>query len=119
MLRAGAVLLLSVIALTGCGRSTRVDASRTLELGVTEFRLTPQHVSVPAGELFIHVHNYGRLTHNLVVATGGHPLAVAHPIAPGESTWIGVVLAPGSYLMTSNMLSDQALGTYGTITVTR
>ena len=30
-----------------------------------------------------------------------------------------VVIGPGSYVMASTILSDQALGTYGTVTVTR
>jgi hypothetical protein len=33
--------------------------------------------------------------------------------------WLTVVLPPGSYTMASNLLSDTALGEYGTLTVTK
>jgi hypothetical protein len=107
------------LALGACGHVTRVGASRTLELGLSEYRLTPGHAEAHAGALSILAHNYGRLTHNLVLSSGRQALATSKPIAPGASVWVFLELAPGSYVMASNLFDDQALGLYGTLTVTR
>ncbi len=72
----------------------------------------------PAGTLSIYVHNYGRLTHNLVISNGGRPEASTQPIPPGPDHRADRHPAPGRYLMASTILSDQALGAYGTLTVT-
>lgn len=111
--------LLISLALAACGQVTRVHAGRAVEVSLTEYRLTPGDVSVPAGQLSILAHNYGRLTHNFVLTSGKTKVATTKPIPPGQSTWLFVNLAPGSYVMTSNLFSDQALGLYGTLTVTR
>jgi uncharacterized cupredoxin-like copper-binding protein len=108
----------SAALLAGCGHSRVVGAERTLQLGLTEYRLAPQNVSVRAGSLTIDVHNYGRLTHDLVVSLGGQEQASTGPIWPGDSDQFTVTLTPGKYLMASSILSDQALGEYGTLTVT-
>ncbi len=119
MTRATLCTALLALALAACGHVTRVPANRAVELGLTEYRLTPQHVEVHSGELSILAHNYGRLTHNLVVTSGHDALASTQPIPPGQSAWLFVDLAPGNYVMTSNLFDDQALGAYGTLTVTR
>jgi hypothetical protein len=113
------VAALPALLLMGCGHTTRVGASRTFQVGLTEYRVAPQSVSVPTGTISIYVRNYGRLTHDLVISTGGRPLASTQPIPPGQTTELITPLLPGKYLMSSTILSDQALGTYGTLTVTR
>jgi len=62
--------------------------------------------------------NYGRLTHNLVLSRGGQTQGSTRALAPGQSGVITVQLTPGTYQMASTILSDQALGAYGTMTVT-
>ena len=79
--------------------------------------MNPQSVSVSSGVLMMLVHNYGRLTHNLVVSENGTSIASTHGIPPGGEAELDLSLAPGSYLMTSTILSDEALGEYGTISV--
>jgi uncharacterized cupredoxin-like copper-binding protein len=103
----------------GCGRAQVVASGRTLELGLTEYRLIPQDVRVHAGQLTIFVHNYGRLTHNLVVSRNGQEQGETKPIPPGQGTELTLTLRPGKYLTASTILSDQALGQDGTLTVTR
>jgi hypothetical protein len=107
------------LGLAACGQVTHVRSGRTVELGLTEYRLAPGHVSVSAGQLSILAHNYGRLTHNLVLTSGDTKVATTKPIAPGQSTWLFVDLGPGNYVMESNLFNDQALGLYGTLTVAR
>jgi uncharacterized cupredoxin-like copper-binding protein len=76
-------------------------------------------VRATAGRLTIYAHNYGRLTHNLVVTRGTHTTGSTQPIRPGQTSQLVVKLAPGKYLMASTILSDRDLGIYGTLTVTR
>ncbi len=107
-----------VWVLSGCGHTQRVGADRTLSVALTEYHLNPQSARVGAGTLTIVVRNYGRLTHNLVISMNGQPAASTKPLGPGQSTSIIVFLNAGSYQMASTILSDQALGEYGTLTVT-
>jgi hypothetical protein len=120
-LRPSTLLLAAVTSaavVVGCGHTDVVGAERTLQLGLTEYRLVPQKVRVSAGSLTIDVHNYGRLTHDLVVSLNGQQQASTGPIWPGDSDQLTVTLTPGRYLMSSSILSDQTLGAYGTLTVT-
>jgi hypothetical protein len=118
-LRRAAAAVLAVVLLAACAQTARVGANRTFQLALTEYHVAPQRVSVPTGTVSIFVHNYGRLSHNLVISTGGRSLALTQPIPPGQTTELIAVLVPGTYLMSSMILSDQALGAYGTLTVTR
>src|SRR5690348_17114204 len=68
---AAAALLAAAPPLSGCGHTTTVGAGRTVAVALTEYRVRPQSVQAAAGELTIVVHNYGRLTHNLVVSSQG------------------------------------------------
>jgi hypothetical protein len=109
--------LVLVLAIAGCSHTRRVGAGRTVQMAVNEYRLNPQSVDASAGVLSIVVHNYGRLTHNLVVSANGQSVAGTTPIAPGQTTELDLDLAPGSYQMASTILSDQALGAFGTLRV--
>jgi hypothetical protein len=103
----------------GCGSTPRVVRDRVFQVALTEYHVAPQSVSVPTGTVSIFVHNYGRLSHNLVISTGGRSLASTEPIPPGQTTELIASLGPGKYLMSSTILSDQALGAYGTLIVRR
>jgi hypothetical protein len=106
-----------VLAGTGCGRTTSVGTGHTLQVALNEYRVTPQDVRAPTGLLTISVHNYGRLTHDLVITLNGQTEAATKPIAPGQTEELDAALGPGHYLMASSILSDQALGAYGTLIV--
>jgi Cupredoxin-like domain len=113
------VLALAVVAgaVAGCGATTSVGSSRSVEIGLTEYRVTPQRIQAPAGQLSIYIRNRGRLTHNLSVNSGGQSVDSTKPIPPGRSAWLYLDLAPGSYTIASTLFSDQALGAYGTLVV--
>jgi hypothetical protein len=113
-----AVIAACVFMVAGCGRTEKVGSSGTLQLGLTEYRLTPQNARLSAGVLTIVVHNYGVLTHNLVVSSDGQTVDSTQPIWPGQTAELSLSLAPGDYTMASTIQSDQALGEYGTLTVT-
>jgi plastocyanin len=112
-------LALCACAAAGCASTATVGGGRVLHLGVTEYRLKPDSVRMSAGVLTIVVHNYGRLTHNLAVSSAGQTEASTKPLWPGQSASLTLNLAPGHYQLASTLLSDQALGAYGTLTVTR
>ena len=109
--------VLASLALAGCGKSTTVRTGQSLQIGLNEYRVTPQDVRAQTGLLTIFVHNYGRLTHDLVISLNGQTEAATTPIAPGQTQELDAALSPGHYPMASSILSDQALGAYGTLTV--
>jgi hypothetical protein len=116
-----APLIAAVLALgaAGCGATTTVARDGTLRVALSEYRVVPQHVHTRAGVLTIIVHNYGRLTHDLVISMDGATEASTQPIPPGQTTELQAAFIPGTYQMTSTILSDQALGAYGTLDVGR
>jgi hypothetical protein len=61
--------------------------------------------------------NLGRLTHNFLVRQGSTNVAVTKAIPPGSSATLAVDLAPGRYTIASSLFDDQALGLYGSLTV--
>jgi len=116
-------MLLMSLAFTwiaaGCG-STRVETpGQAVQMAVSEYRLNPDRISASPGVVSIVVHNYGRLTHNLVVSQNGQTVAGTQPIPPGDSMELDLDLAPGTYTMASTMHSDQTLGVYGTLHVSQ
>jgi hypothetical protein len=113
------VMVAAAIAslLAACGSTVDVGSSRTLTVALDEYRINPQNATVPAGRLTIIVHNYGRLTHNLRIERDGRPAGGTQPIWPGRTATLTLYLVKGSYTMSSGILSDQALGEYGTLTV--
>ena len=68
---AAIVALAAVLA--ACGSTTQVGSDRMLQVALTEYHVAPQSVRAPAGTLTIFVHNYGRLSHNLVISRTGQP----------------------------------------------
>ncbi|MEA2145029.1 MAG: hypothetical protein QOG59_616 [Solirubrobacteraceae bacterium] len=114
-----ALVLGGLSGLAGCGATAHVGANRSLEIGLSEYRVTPQRVQARAGALSLFVRNLGRVSHNLTLSADGQSLATTKPIRSGQSVWLFVDLAPGSYTMASTMFSDQALGQYGTLVVSR
>lgn len=96
-----------------------VGSDRTLTVGLTEYRLMPQQARVSEGLLMIVVHNYGRLAHNLAISVDGQTEGSTTPLRPGTTAQLPLELMPGTYTMASTLVSDQALGAYGTLTVTR
>jgi hypothetical protein len=108
---------LVLLGVGGCGATTHVGSDRTLQIALNEYRVAPQDVHASPGPLTIIVHNYGRLTHNLVISLNGQTEVSTKPIAPGQTAELDPILTPGKYLMASTILSDQALGAYGTLDI--
>ncbi len=108
---------LVAVGAAGCDATRTVGNRHTLSIALSEYSITPQDVHATVGMTAIYVHNYGRLTHNLVLSLNGHTWAATKPIPPGEGTELDAALIAGKYQMASSILSDQALGAYGTLDV--
>jgi iron uptake system EfeUOB component EfeO/EfeM len=104
-------------AIAACGHTVTVGVGRTLRVALSEYRVVPQSVQAKSGQLTLVVENDGRLTHNLALSRNGTIIAQTPPIAPGATSQLTATLTPGTYLMTSTLFSDQALGVYGTLAV--
>jgi hypothetical protein len=107
------------LAAGGCAHPVRTPAGGTVQVSLAENRLNPASIRTRAGVLTLIATNVGRLTHNLVVSRNGVTQAAMKPIGPGQSGQLTVRLAPGTYLVGSTLLSDEALGLYGHVTVSR
>jgi hypothetical protein len=79
--------------------------------------MNPTSASVRSGVLTVIVRNYGRLSHNLVVAGRGYEDGSTPAIPPGSEWTLLLDLTPGVYTMYSSILNDDALGIHGTLTV--
>jgi hypothetical protein len=119
--RASKLALAAVCAglLAGCGHTEKVSAGHTLRIGLSEYRLNPSQVHAGPGLITVQVHNYGRLKHDLLISRDGQTTVFVEPLSPGQSTQVMVYFDPGKYSMSSTVLDDNALGTYGTLTVGR
>ena len=118
-----AVALAAVLA--GCGSAGPVPvANRTIGVKLDEYRITPERISAPAGELRIIARNRGRLTHNLKIERvpadpEGRPevlggTATLHPGERGESR---ITLEPGTYRLACTIANHDDLGQYGELVV--
>jgi len=117
LLLAGSVCAALAAALTGCSHTVAVGSKRVLRVALTEYRVVPQSVQARSGPLTLIVENEGRLTHNLAVTSKGTVIGQTPPIQPGQSADLFITLSAGSYVMSSTLFADQALGVYGTLTV--
>jgi hypothetical protein len=104
-------------ALAGCARSRDVSHERIVHVALTEYRIRPQSMRTRAGRLTLVVHNYGRRTHDLELSLDGNSAGGTKPLPPGAHEKVVVYLVPGHYRMASTILTDQALGQYGTLDV--
>jgi hypothetical protein len=119
LLLTGTVSVALASAIAGCSHTVPVGANRTLQVALSEYRVVPQRVQAKAGQLTLVVENDGRLTHNLAISSNSTIVGQTPPIPPDGGAELTVALAPGTYLMSSTLFSDQALGEYGTLAVIR
>ena len=115
MLLAGCLTL----TLGGCGSTELVGSGGHIQIGLSEYRVSPQRVSAHPGPLTLVVYNFGRVVHNLAATRGGRVIAQTHPIAPGASAVLTLEVSSGSYVLVSTLFDDQSLGAYGSLIVSR
>ncbi len=113
-----AAVLTVLVACTGCGEPEPVATGSTpLRLTLSEYRLAPQAVRVPAGPLTIVVRNGGTTVHRLEIRSADRTrtLAASPPLRPGESARLSVDLPAGTYVDTCAVERHDTLGEHGTI----
>lgn len=117
-------LLYLVVLRGGQDKSVRLDGDR-IDVELREFSLTPQSVSVPAGNIEVYAANRGTQVHNLVIETivprssedKPKPLLSISAMQPGEVKSGNTTLEPGKYRWRSSIANDDDLGMYGYIEV--
>ena len=114
-----ALLLAAALLVCACSHTAVVGSNRTVQIQLSEYRLQPQSIRVSRGLLTIIVHNHGLLDHNLALYQNGQTVDSINPLGPGETSQMTLFLSPGTYSMASTVLSDQSLGAYGTLRVTK
>jgi len=114
-----ALLLAAALLVCACSHTEVVGSNRTVQIQLSEYRLQPQSIRVSRGLLTIIVHNHGVLDHNLALYQNGQTVDSINPLGPGETSQMTLFLSPWTYSMGSTVLSDQSLGAYGTLRVTK
>ena len=111
--------VLLAVAGAGCSHPVHVARTQFVQVALTEFRVRPNDIVAPAGALTFEVQNFGRLSHNLVIARGSNVLGSTRPIPPGQTGTVTVTLPPGRYSISSSIQLDGTLGDRGTLLITR
>jgi plastocyanin len=112
-------------AAAGCGGGDPVPVrNRTIGLKLDEYRIRPQEVSAPAGDLRLIVRNRGRLTHNVAVETipsdpEDKPTVLfrTDTTHPGDRAETRFSLRPGHYRLVCTIANHSYLGQFGTLVV--
>ena len=107
-----------LVASAGCGEAAPVAVDATpLRLTLSEYRIAPQAVRVPAGRIELLVRNGGTTVHRLEIRSEDRTrkLASSPPLRPGASVRLVVDLPPGSYVDTCAVERHDTLGEHGTI----
>lgn len=113
-----AAIVAALATCAGCGEPAPVAVDATpLRLTLSEYRVEPQAVRIPAGRVTIVVRNVGSTVHRLEVRSADRTrtLASAPPLAPGETARLTVELPPGRYVDLCTVERHATLGEHGTI----
>jgi Cupredoxin-like domain len=113
-----ASLVTALAACAGCGEPSPVarDAA-SLRLTLSEYRIAPQAVRVPAGRVELLVRNGGATVHRLQLRSEDRTrtLASTPPLRPGETARVVLDLPPGTYVDACAGERHATLGEHGTI----
>lgn len=113
-----AAVVTALVAGAGCGEADPVAVDATpLRLTLSEYRIAPQAVRVPAGRVEIQVRNDGTTVHRLEIRSEDRTRTVAAspPLRPDASARLVVTLPPGSYVDTCAVERHDTLGEHGMI----
>src|SRR3954454_22575528 len=69
---------------------------QVVDVGLTEFAIAMPN-ALPAGPTRFAIHNNGAVTHSFVIEGQGIDKTLANSLQPGQSAFLNVDLAPGSY----------------------
>lgn len=120
-------VLLAVAAVSGCNDDpdpVPVE-NRTIGLRLDEYRIMPQAVSAPAGQLRLIIRNLGLLPHNVAVETipaiGSEDpverIALTGTVHGTYRSEIEFVVEPGTYRLVCTIQNHDDLGQVGTLVI--
>jgi plastocyanin len=124
-----ACLLLTAVALTGCGgsggggggKSVTLKAGQPLQVTAREYKFDPTNVTVDAGgrsqSLEIRLHNSGSLGHDLRVEQDGREIGGTTIVNGGDDSATSVDLKRGSYRFFCSVGDHEQLGMKGSLVV--
>ena len=111
-----AAALAALLALSACGSAPSAhDPDGVVELTIRDFRLRPQIVRAPGGDLTVIVRNEGRLPHNLRIRGAGGTRVKVRSLLPGDSAARVIRLPKGDWRMFCSIANHEELGLYGTL----
>jgi FtsP/CotA-like multicopper oxidase with cupredoxin domain len=96
----------------GGGASAEVS---NVSVSLTEFKITPAEITVPAGDVSITVTNDGTVAHNFALPDLGVTTA---DILPGQSETLELTVEEGTYKTVCTIAGHEAAGMVGTLVVT-
>ncbi|MEO6496826.1 MAG: cupredoxin domain-containing protein [Solirubrobacteraceae bacterium] len=120
------VLLAAAVWSAGCGDQTPIPVeNRTIGLRLDEYRVLPQAVSAPAGQLRMIIRNLGLHPHNIAVETipeigSDEPageLARTSTVHAGQRSEVTFFIKPGTYNLVCTIANHDDLGQVGTLVV--
>jgi plastocyanin len=112
-------VLAAALVLAGCGGSepvARVQDGR-VGVGLDEYLITPQDVSVPAGRVTFRVVNHGRLRHSFRLWGANEEPVAVKSLFPGDTASRTADLEPGEYRMVCTIMNHAELGMTGRLIV--
>jgi plastocyanin len=112
-------VLVAALIITGCGGGEPLARvrDRHVDMGLDEYLIAPQDLSVPAGTVTFRVVNHGRLRHSFRLwGAGGEPVAIKS-LFPGDGATRTADLEPGEYRMVCTIMNHAELGMTGRLIV--
>jgi len=121
----GVVVAMAAVALlAGCGGgggNAGAQPAGSTKVSMTEFKFTPNAISVPAGKVVFFLVNDGNGTsHDMVIQdSSGKTIAKSELVSAGDTTVLTVDnIAAGTYTILCDQPGHEASGMKGTLTVT-
>jgi plastocyanin len=122
-----AVLVAVSVATAGCNDDPEPVPveNRTIGLRLDEYRIMPQAVEAPAGQLRLIMRNIGKLPHNVAVETipelgsdeAPERIALTGTVHATHRTEVTFDAAPGTYRLVCTIQNHDDLGQVGTLVV--
>lgn len=100
------------------GTATAGAAGAGITIKMKDFSFDPNTITAPAGELTLHLQNWGRYTHDFRIHTlDGGKLAESGRVGAGFAHDLTVTLTPGTYKIDCEVSNHAKRGMTGTLTV--
>jgi nitrite reductase (NO-forming) len=121
-LTAGALALLAVMLLAGCGGSSPSQPSGSTKVTMTEFKFDPSTISAPSGKVVFFLVNSGTTSHDMIIrdSSGNRVSGAASELVSAGDSFVFTVsnLPAGTYSYFCDQPGHEASGMKGTLTVT-